>query len=253
MRLKCLILSVILISFFCVSGFTSENQRKSLLLISVRGDNKLPSSENLSIDTKSPTKAALFSLALPGTGELYSGAKRGYIHMAAEVGLFAAYIFLNRDAEQMREDCKEKIRQNVKFDPEYSGSKDFESWGWEDYEHATMFNNWRNVYTESEGKPIERVGPFYWPGYEDATEEEVRTYSELRQEALDLRENSNDHFQLARGFIGGIILNHLISAIDARILAKKHNEKINREPPVTFKMDFSSGYVRGKLLFEKQF
>lgn len=253
MKLKFLIISTILVSFFCFHSIASGPRslgdfrfHKSFLLISKLGNDKLPPKNSVAM--KSPTKAALFSIVVPGTGELYTESKRGYIHMAAEVGLFAAYIFLHRDAEELRDDCKEKIRNNVEF----TDKKDyFDKWGWEDYEHATMFNHWNHDYYTEEN--FSRYGPFYWPGYEDALKEEKKTYDEIRQEALDLREKSNDRFQLARGFILGLIVNHLISAIDARILAKNYNQNANKKFPVTFKIDLSPKFVCGKLLFEKKF
>lgn len=247
MKLQCLILSLIFITVFCIHSNAAETNRQSFLLVSALGNEQLPD-QSLVVDTKSPAKASLFSIVAPGTGELYCGAKRGYIHLAAEVGLFVAYVFINRDAEDTREDCKKNIRENVKFE---DGKSYFDQWTWEDYEHATMFNHWNHDYYTEEN--FSRYGPFYWPGYEDALKEEKETYDEIRQEALDLRNDSNDRFQLAKGFIGGVILNHLVSAIDARILAKKYNQKANRKMPITFKIDSLDEFVSGKLLFEKTF
>jgi len=250
MKLKCLIISSILVSLFCSYSSAIETNLNSFLLISALGNDQLP--ENNSTKMKSSAKAALFSLAVPGTGQLYSGAKRGYINIVAEVGMFAAYLFIHRNADQLREDCKEQIREYVKF---ADGKEYFDKWTWEDYEHATMFDNWHNVYTEDTGTPLERVGPFYWEDREAFKDEKrgENADSEYRQEAFDLRMKSNDRFEIARGFLGGIILNHLISAIDARILAKKYNQRVNQELPVTFKVDFSDGFVRGKILYEKFF
>ena len=41
---------------------------------------------------KDPRKAFLFSVLLPGTGELYAGRKRGFFFMALEVGGLATYV-----------------------------------------------------------------------------------------------------------------------------------------------------------------
>jgi len=246
MKLQFLIISAILVGLFCAHSNAADTNRQSFFLMSALGNKQLPAQN--SIEMKSPTKAAAFSIVVPGTGELYSGAKRGYIHIAAEVGLFAAYVFIHRDAEEKKDNFEELIRKHVKFT---DGKSYFDKWKWEDYEHATMFNHWNNPYYKEISK--DQVGPFYWEGYKSASKDEVTAYCKSRQEALDIRNDSNNRFQLARGFLGGVILNHFFSAIDARILAKEYNKQADRTFPVTFKMDFSPEFVSGKILFEKKF
>ena len=43
---------------------------------------------------KSPNEAFLYSLVIPGMGQLYTGAKRGYIYTAAEVGFLTTFFIL---------------------------------------------------------------------------------------------------------------------------------------------------------------
>ncbi|RKY05159.1 hypothetical protein DRP77_01770 [Candidatus Poribacteria bacterium] len=186
---------------------------------------------------KSPSKAALFSLIIPGTGELYSNAKRGYLFLALEAGFIAAYIAMDRKSDQLRDDYIEEIKRNVGFDgiPKEKWAEKFEEWTMEDFEHATMFDNWRNVYTdqapESEkGIPLERVGKFYWLDRESVKNEKLppdQHTSQLRQRALKLREDSNTWAKRAKTALGGLVLNHIVSFIDARIAAKLHNKKLS--------------------------
>ena len=56
------------------------------------------------------------------------------------------------------------------------------------------------------------------------TDKEI-TDSPNREEALRLRYDANDQFELARNLLGAVILNHAISAIEARIVATNHNKK----------------------------
>ena len=53
---------------------------------------------------KSPAKAFLFSAIVPGTGELYSKTKRGYLFMAAEVAFWAAYIVIHGRAGELEQE-----------------------------------------------------------------------------------------------------------------------------------------------------
>lgn len=179
---------------------------------------------------KSPNKAFLYSTLVPGAGQLYVGAKRGYLQIAAEVGLLTAYFMTHNSAENLREDYREQVRQHVQFDAPCSATSpcSFEEWDpVEDYEHATLFDNWHNVYTDDNGKPLERTGKWYWSdraAFKDETRKD-KDDSPLRMEALKLREDANDKFELARTLLGVVILNHVVSAIDARIATKSYNKK----------------------------
>jgi hypothetical protein len=186
---------------------------------------------------KSPSKAALFSLLLPGSGELYSEAKRGYLFLIAEVALIASYVAVDRKAEQLQDDYVAEVRANVGFDgiPEEKWPEMFDKWNMEDFEHATMFDNWRNVYTDQapeseQGIPLERVGKFYWLDREGVKNEKLSERehtSQLRQKALQFREDSNLWFKRAKMMIGGVVLNHIVSFVDARIAAKLHNKRLS--------------------------
>ena len=67
------------------------------------------------VSLKSPNEAFLYSLAIPGMGQLYNGSKYGYIYTAAEVGLWITYFVLRNSAVNTREDYRELVRENVIF------------------------------------------------------------------------------------------------------------------------------------------
>ena len=172
--------------------------------------------------SKSPNRAFLSSLIIPGSGQLYLGAKRGYFYIAAEVGMLAVYFVTRRDAENTREQYREHVRNHVAFD----GPGGFDSWDpVEDYEHATLFDNWHNVYTERNGEPLDRVGAWYWRDRQAFKDEdrEGQHDSPARLMARQWRDEANDKFERARTFLGIAILNHVISAVEARIYAKRSN------------------------------
>ena len=104
---------------------------------------------------KSPNRAFLSSLVVPGSGQLYVGAKRGYLFLAADIALLVGYFITHSDAENTRDDYRNLVRDHVIFD----GPGTFETWDpIEDFEHATLFDNWHNVYTENNGEPLSRTG-----------------------------------------------------------------------------------------------
>ena len=173
---------------------------------------------------KSPNRAFLSSLVVPGSGQLYVGAKRGYLFLAADVALLVGYFITRSDAENLRDEYRDLIREHVIFD----GPGTFETWDpIEDFEHATLFDNWHNVYTENNGEPLDRTGKWYWDDRRAFKDEDRKgdDDSPNREEALRLRYEANDKFEFARTLLGGVILNHAISAVEARIVAKKHNKK----------------------------
>lgn len=183
---------------------------------------------------KSPNRAFLSSLVVPGSGQLYVGAKRGYLYLAADIALLVGYFITRSDAENTRDDYRELVKTHVRcFNDPTDSPKDnppcnFETWDpIEDFEHATLYDNWRNVYTENDGEPLNRLGKWYWidrTTYRDENRGN-KGDSPSREEALRLRYEANDKFELARTLLGGVILNHAISAIEARIVAKQQNKR----------------------------
>ncbi len=161
--------------------------------------------------TKSPNRAFLYSAILPGAGQLYADANRGFLYIAAEAALLTGYAVIRRSAQQTRDDYFNLVRAGVTF--EGPGSTD--NWNEEDFEHATDFNTWDNIYVNDGGTPIERVGAYSWRDLSEAAPD-----SQLRKAALEKRLESNDRFRDARTLLGALLFNHLISAVDARFAAR---------------------------------
>ncbi len=241
----------------------SENFRvPSFRLTSAMGSQILPTkqSEIPSIEghqsalnaepMKSPTKAFLYSALVPGAGQLYIGAKRGYFQIAAEVGLLAAYFITRSSAQDLREDYREHVRNHVAFE----GPTKIHEWDpIEDFEHATLFDNWHNVYTDNNGEPLERVGKWYWQDRKAFKDENRKTPdSPQREVAYQLRMDANEKFELAKTFLGIAILNHVVSAIDARIAAKSYNRK-QSSLGLDLQTSVSPHNVESQLVFQKRF
>ncbi len=247
-----------------LSEKSSENfQDTSFRFISALGTQTLPTEQSetpvieglqapLNLEpTKSPTKAFLYSALVPGSGQLYIGAKRGYLQIAAEAGLLIAYFIIRSDAQNLREDYREHVRDHVI--PE--GPTKFDDWDpIEDYEHATQFDNWRNIYMmDGNGEPLERVGKWYWADRVTYKDEERKKHdSPLREAAFQMRMDANDKFQLAKTFLGIAILNHVISAVDARIAAKSFNKK-HKPFELQLQTRVSPYNVQSQLVLQKRF
>lgn len=209
---------------------------------------------------KSPGKAFLLSAAVPGTGEIYSGAKRGVLFAAAEIAFWTAYIVLHGEAEELKEDYIGFVDEHIIFE-EDSPASSTETWTLEDYEHATQSDNWHYVYTETKGEPIERVGKYYWsdlpedmidqPGDKPISQSE----SPFRVEAFSKRGSTNDKFKQAKFLLGLVVLNHIISAVDGRIAATMYNNRISEtSAEISFHPTISpSGHLGAHLALHGRF
>ena len=203
---------------------------------------------------KSPNEAFLYSLAIPGMGQIYTGAKHGYIYTAAEVGLLVTYFLLRNSAVNTRDDYRDIVRENVIF----IGPGSFENWDpIEDFEHATQYENWNHAYDSETTR--NRTGKWYWKDIDPSLKEEKDTSiefdSKYRLEAYDLRQKANNTFQQARTVLGLVILNHVFSAVEARITTKRWNQKQQQTSNIHIELDteLSAGELKSALVLRKQF
>ena len=208
--------------------------------------------ENLA-PQKSPNEAFLYSLIIPGMGQLYTGAKHGYIYTAAEVGFLVTYFILQNKATNTRDDFYDVVRDHVNF----IGPGTFIDWNDEDFEHASQYENWNHVYDSDETRV--RTGKWYWkdldPSLKDEKDTAIEFDSKHRLEAYDLRKKANDTFQSARTVLGMVILNHVFSAVEARITTKRWNQKHKESGSIQIDLqtDVSAGALRGVLVLRKKF
>ena len=209
---------------------------------------------------KSPNEAFLYSFVIPGMGQLYTGAKRGYLYAAADVVLLGTYFFLRNSASNTREDYRDVVRQHVTF----IGPGSFEDWDpIEDFEHATQYETWNHVYDSEATR--KRTGKWYWsdldPNLKNEPDLDIDFDSRHRLEAFDLRQEANDTFQLARTILGVAILNHVVSAVEARISTKRFNNRLQNRLTQTqdnalevdLHTDIAAGALTGTLVLRKRF
>ena len=210
-----------------------------------------------SAQSKSPGRAFLFSAVVPGAGEFYSGAKSGVVFAVAEIAFWTTYIVFHGQAEELKDDYVEYVDDHILFE-EDSPTTSTKNWNLEDYEHATQSDNWHYVYTEENGKPIDRVGKFYWDDLPDDRIDQpgsVDMVSQARAEAFEKRGSTNDKFKQAKLFLGLVVVNHIVSAIDARIAATIHNNRISESnTEISFHPTISpSGHAGARLILCRQF
>jgi len=226
--------------------FSSGIASKYGLILAYKEDNIKPISDfATSVKAKSPTKAFLYSAIIPGSGELYVGKKRGIGFMVAEVALLSAYFVLNSRADDLRSNYVSYVDGHIAFEPD-SPATSTKDWTLEDYEHATQADNWHYVYTDNNGVPIDRVGKFYWKDLpEDMIDEsgEVplsKSNSKFRAIAYGKRGSANKKYKQAKMYLSVVVLNHVASAIDARIATIIQNKRVLQVSTSAFKQNLES-------------
>ncbi|MCH2508598.1 MAG: hypothetical protein MK035_09050, partial [Dehalococcoidia bacterium] len=79
--------------------------------------------------------------------------------------------------------------------------------------------------------------------------------SRQRQTAFDLSNNDNEKFERAKVFLGLVMFNHVVSAVDARIATKNYNKKNTSQSRtrLDWKMKVSPLAIENRVLLRKHF
>jgi hypothetical protein len=184
--------------------------------------------------TKSPFKAFALSLAIPGAGQFYTGSRiKAGTFFAVDALLWSGYLIYHGKGNDKESEYK------VYADLHYSPPTYFQWWGGlpesvqDSFSHRIYEDPGdpegairNHEYYENIGKYSQfQVGwddiglnapPLPLPGGKDSLSVHRRTY-------LDMRKEANDYFSNASTMAMISIANHLISAFDAAIGAKKYN------------------------------
>ncbi len=172
-----------------------------------------------------PGKAALLSLILPGAGELYLGHKNFFtFFLSTEITTWTSLIGNHLFYQHLVREYQIYARQHAGFNPDIPRDDRF----WVDigkYDDIYSFNEQRERQRNFED--LYALTPdnyWHWDNHANRLK-----YDSKRIHA-NLVDNKRVYFQLA------IVLNHLISGINALRLARKHNRAL-KEQKVGFRFD----------------
>ncbi len=185
--------------------------------------------------TKSPAKAFLLSLAVPGAGEYYNGQKiKAGTFLAIDALLWTGYFIYQSKGSNKENEYQAFANDNYTWQnyiiawdqlPEEDQDKFSHRMPWDAGSNRPNFNH---EYYENVGKYDQfQVG---WDDIDyspwDIRDSTVagKIVSPLRSEYLDMRKQANDYFSNATTAVMISIANHLVSAFDAAIGAKRYNK-----------------------------
>jgi hypothetical protein len=168
-----------------------------------------------------PSRMFLLSLTIPGTGQIVQGEKRGYVYMLAEIAFWATYAALNDKGLDERSAYEAYAREHwdreaylAFYDQECADNPDV------DYDDGC-----RPLAEFGTQEYYEDIGKYdvYWPWWSDGGAPNDVTDDDLavRNEYWGMRGDSNTHLRQARYYMMAAFLNHLVSAVDSFLSARR--------------------------------
>jgi len=182
-------------------------------------------------DFKSPRKAFVYSLIVPGWGQRYtkSSVLKSLLFLGIEAGMWMGYFDYHNEGGKLEDEFQDYANT-------YWDEDTYRTWladnnlDEEDLTHQLPDSKSQQYY-EMIGKYDQfRAGwEEYWndPDYyeqEDSLGNLINITAD-RDDYEDQRRDANDKLDQANNFIIYAMLNHLLSAFDSALAAKRHNKK----------------------------
>ncbi|MDE3057595.1 MAG: hypothetical protein KGJ59_06535 [Bacteroidota bacterium] len=207
---------------FCVAGtFFAQAQQLPLRQQITRGMNNTVTTSNFfegqqnASAKKSAATAALYSLLVPGVGEWYAGGfESGRYFLGAEAGLWLTYASFETYGTWLQRDARS-------FAVAHSGAT---ASGKDDQFYVNLAN-FMNVYEYNDkklrdrelGKVYDPDAGYYWQWDSDTNRQQFRA----------ARVSSDRVLNNSRFVIGAIIVNHIVSAINAARIVRNYNKNLS--------------------------
>ncbi len=206
-------------------------------------------------EKKSVMLAAVLSAVIPGTGEIYSKSYwRGALFAGIEIGLWSSYFIYEQKGDDM-DVVMRSFGDTHWWERKYWGKvyTDANNQGlWQedplildaegqiseaDYnKHIDYFQELQHdpdlgythqlpsTKTQQYYEMIYKYQHQFGIGWDDFISTEKLSPNTITYR--DMRNNSNDYYQTATTMVNLVLLNHLLSSIDAAFSAKKYNSKV---------------------------
>lgn len=185
------------------SSFVSSSFSRAILL----GED---SSEAEVTNRFLPSKAGafFFSLILPGSGEYYAGSKKmASIFLGSEAVLWSVYFVFRAYGIGKKDDYRSLAVASAGVDP--SGK---------DYDYYIAVENYESIYAYNQAKLRERNLRDMYP--EDEAHHWQWDSESSRERFKMLRIASDGAFRNSLYVVGAVVVNHIVSGIDALRLAR---------------------------------
>ncbi|MBN1231866.1 MAG: hypothetical protein JXA60_00740 [Candidatus Coatesbacteria bacterium] len=170
--------------------------------------------EEISNQSKSIPKAMLFSMIIPGSGELYCNNDSGYFFMMLELGLVGSYFIYHKKG-------LDKQIEYRKFGDRH--------WNKERYKENAEAQGDEEAMEKEADLPSEKDSRYYdMIGKEDAFSYGWDS-DKSRQDYNSKMDESKNQLKIASICVGVTIINHVFSAINALRSTKRFNSRIKEK------------------------
>jgi hypothetical protein len=195
----------------------------------------------LNAETYSPKKAFLMSAAIPGTGQKYTQTYTSMgIFISSEIGIILSYLTFKNQRDAYEESSK--ILARTKAGSSYRGNSEYYQTlqhyiSSDDYNANIQFEAWEYFYLHNHDyeayedyvsrKSISADKAWKWKSQKD--------WNQYRK----LRNNRQNYEIYAKLAAGAIIINHLISGIDAMRSARFKNKIFGKQTELFITPEFN--------------
>jgi hypothetical protein len=206
--------------------------------------------EILDADHKSVSKAFVYSFFVPGLGEYYSGSRlKAGVFFALDILSWSQYLVSHKSGTDKESDFQLFADEHWLVDRYIAMLVEDHN---TDTDTVKIDGFTHQLGTEKDQQYYEKVGKWdqFAAGWDDAvwngeyrqvrvdqnTVVDLKVYeSAKRQQYLELRDDSNNKFKVARTWAMLSVANHVLSALDAAITAKRFNKKTSTFSQVNVK------------------
>jgi TM2 domain-containing membrane protein YozV len=182
-------------------------------------------------ERKSPATAAMYSLLLPGMGELYVGEYGSGKYLTIIDGaLVVALVSFDRYANWLKDDSRQFAAAHAHTTIDGKDDQFFSDIG----DYQTVYDYNEAVLRDRQPQKVYNPGSgFYWSWDSPVIREQYRS----------IRVSSDDRFNDTRFIVAAIAVNHLVSAINAARLAIRHNKSLEEGQLIDIHADVIGGFT----------
>jgi len=186
-------------------------------------------------DYKSPKRAFVYSLLIPGLGQRYSEshALKTLAFIGVEVGLWMGYFNRHNKGDIATDDYEHFADDHwfVGLVTDDSASGTYR--GWLNWKDSTEDDFTHTISETKDQQYYEMIGKYeqFRGGWDDYWDDPLKYdsvdfyTSPNRETYLTMRKDANDYYDMANRFLIFTMVNHLVSAFDAALSAKRYNKK----------------------------
>jgi len=166
---------------------------------------------------KSEGWAMMMSAALPGTGQLYVGESSGWYFLLAEVVGWTGHYLVHDRAQKLSGDAATFVGNPTDSSSTWSFARYAAVTGTQATQMETLWNQDRDAFYQALATDTRFKDGFAGP-------DPIATYSQYQ----GIREDSQNRFQQVHYLDVALLLNHVVSAVDALRAARAHNVPLQR-------------------------